>query len=274
MNQFKLDLKNLKSLKKVKIVKNLKSGRHCKVKVIRLNNNLYVLKLGSYGKKLNLLQTKELVDLLKKYYNLIKKSKVNLPKLYFSIPIKEKKQNNSYFVLIVEEFIDGPNFIQLLKKSSDKKAIYFYKKLLVEAFKIINYKSKNSNKTSLFADIKPENFVINKKNEIYFVDFYPPKIKDKSLKMYPYYKRLHNRSYSYLVKRFSYKKTIFHILLADSICAKPKLKKEFENITYTFLESKKEFGIKNYLKKISKINYDVNNMLKKEQIEVLIKAKS
>lgn len=263
----------LNGKKGVMIGEALPCGKHSFPVIIKEGKNKFVLKKSSLGKGLILKQAKLMVKSLKKYNSNLSSCGINISKIYLAKALPDHSYQGRYFVASLEEFMGRSNASDLLKKSSRKKAIIIYHKILTEVCKALKVKSK---KGSLFAgaliDSKPKNYVLSKKGKMTFIDFYTPKLLDSKGTLYPYFPNLHpTRSLRELQIRFEEKNALIHILLAHSIADCPNFRKNFEEDTIKYLKKIGENSVAEYIQNASKNDYIRPDIIKEETINEIKK---
>jgi hypothetical protein len=251
--------------------KTLTPGKHSVPLIVKRGQKKFVFKRSSLGQSLSLEEAKMMASAVKDYRSNLHKAGINVSKVNMVAPVRDYSvKGNKYFVASLEEFINPNNIEQTLTKSSKKVAQTVFSKLVKEVNKAAKVKGRNKFKTGLPMDTKPKNYVLGKDGKVYFIDFYSPKLMDSKGIIHPYITRLHKtRTRNNLQQRFEDKRAMFHILLAESIATRPDLRRQFEQITFDFLEKQGATEILEYLKLATKQDYVRPALVKTETINLI-----
>ncbi len=261
---------------KLKILKSFSPGKHSVPLLVDIDGRKAVYKKSSVGKKLTLAEARSMVAAVKNYHSLLKKAGVRVSEIHSIHPAKDPTVlGEHYFVSSIEQYINKRNLANIFSSSPRKKVLLTFRKMLVEIYKAAGHPGKGvRNKAGIMIDSKPQNYVLGKDGKVYFIDFYTPKLEDKSGRLYPYIERLHpTRSLGELQTRFQDKRAIFHVLLAYSIHERPDLRGEFEKACADFLNKQGEFRVQKYLDLVAKRDYSPTNLVKRDIISKIISSK-
>ncbi len=270
MHKSKIDSLIGKRIRAEKQIK-LPSGRHTTPKVYSIGRRKFVLKTSSKGRGLTLAQARELAEGVKEYNSLLKSAGVRVSEVEIARAMPEKLGSNNYYVSSLERFINRRNISEIIATSSPKKAVLVFRQLAEEIHKTITTNQISRNKSGILIDSKPKNYVVGRDGKIYYIDFYTPKLLDKSGKLCPYFKQLHSRSREELQTRFQDKRALFQILLAHTVAQRPKLRRLFEKELLDLLNQKGETRLVSYLEGVIKRDYRVTKLVKESDLEPIKK---